>query len=133
MHTVVLGWFGVSVIWLLPVAVRFVIAACLREPGARGRGAIRLWLGFAGVYIGSAAIEAALAPHTGNALGHALLSGAVRALGRGALFALPVLMLASLPWLIGFRWGDALRWADRAFGLGLKMQPRAASRQSSLA
>ena len=131
MHTVVLGWFGVSVIWLLPVAVRFVIAACLREPGARGRGAIRLWLGFAGVYIGSAAIEAALAPHTGNALGHALLSGAVRALGRGALFALPVLMLASLPWLIGFRWGDALRWADRAFGLGLKMQPRAASRHAA--
>ncbi len=131
MHTVVFGWFGISVIWLLPVALRLVIAALLRAPGARGRGSIRLWLGFAGVYIGSAAIEAALAPHTGNALGHALRSVAGRVLGRGAFFALPLLMLASLPWLIGFRWGDALRWADRAFGLGLKMQPRAASHHAA--
>ena len=97
MHTVVFGWFGVSVIWLAPLVIRLAIAALTRDVDARGRGTIRLWLGFIGVFIGSGALEAALAPQTGNALGHALLGLATRTLGRGAFFLLPVLVLASLP------------------------------------
>jgi len=133
MHTVVFGWFGVSVIWLAPLVIRLAIAALTRDVDARGRGTIRLWLGFIGVFIGSGALEAALAPQTGNALGHALLGVAMRTLGRGAFFLLPVLLLASLPWLIGFRWRDVLRWADRTFGLGLNLRPGASPAASSVA
>jgi S-DNA-T family DNA segregation ATPase FtsK/SpoIIIE len=127
MHTVVFGWFGVSVLWLAPLALRLAFAALQRGPETRGRGTIRLWLGFAGVFAGSGALEAALVPSTGNALGHALLGLALRTLGRGAFFALPVLVLGALPWLIGFSWRGALRWADRAFGLGLNIGPGAAA------
>ncbi len=127
MHTVVFGWFGVSALWFVPLAVRLVIAAVTRDAFAGGRGTIRLWLGFAGVFAGSGALEAALAPHTGNALGHALLGVALRALGRGAFVAAPLLVLAGLPWLMGFSWRGALRWADRAFGLGLNIGPGGAS------
>nr|WP_242538568.1 DNA translocase FtsK [Trinickia acidisoli] len=127
MHTVVFGWFGVSVIWLVPLALRLAIAAFTRDTPARGRGTIRLWLGFVGVFVGSGALEAALAPHTGNALGHAVLGLALRALGRGAFFVAPALVFAGLPWLIGFSWRDTLRWADRAFGLGLNIGPSASS------
>lgn len=133
MHTVVFGWFGVSAIWFVPLALRLAMAAFAREPDARGRGTIRLWLGFAGVLAGSGTLEAVLAPHTGNALGHALLAATTRALGRGAFFAPPALLLASLPWLIGFRWRDVLRWADRAFGLGLNLRSRPASRAATSA
>jgi S-DNA-T family DNA segregation ATPase FtsK/SpoIIIE len=125
MHTVVFGWFGVSVIWFVPLALRLAIAAFTREPEARGRGTIRLWLGFLGVFASSGALEAALAPTTGNALGHTLLEVATRALGRGTFFVLPALLLASLPWLVGFRWRAVLQWADRAFGLGLNLRPAA--------
>ena len=131
MHTVVFGWFGVSVIWIVPLLIRLAIAALTRDDDARGRGTIRLWLGFIGVFLGSGALEAALAPQTGNALGHALLGVATRTLGRGAFFLLPALVLASLPWLIGFRWRDVLRWADRTFGLGLNLRPAASSSLSS--
>ncbi|PMS18800.1 cell division protein FtsK [Trinickia dabaoshanensis] len=124
MHTVVFSWFGVSALWVIPLALRLAIGAIMRDAGRRGT--IRLWLGFAGVFAGSGALEAALAPHTGNALGHALLGFGMRALGRGAFFAAPLLLLAGLPWLIGFSWRDALRWADRAFGLGLNIGPGAA-------
>ena len=131
MHTVVFGWFGVSAIWFVPLALRLAMAAFARDADARGRGKIRLWLGFAGVLTGSGTLEAMLAPHTGNALGHALLAAATRALGRGAFFAPPALLFASLPWLIGFRWRDALRWADRAFGLGLNLRAGPASRAAA--
>ena len=127
MHTVVFGWFGVSALWLVPLALRLAIGAFLRNAPARGRGTIRLWLGFAGVFVGSGALEAALVPQTGNALGHALLGVALRVLGRGAFFALPILVLAGLPWLLGFSWRGALRWADRAFGLGFNIGPGAAA------
>lgn len=133
MHTVVFGWFGVSSIWFAPLAVRLALAAMMRESGARGRGKIRLGLGFAGVLIGSGSLEAALAPQTGNALGHALLGASLHVLGRGSYFVLPALMLASLPWLLGFRWRDALRWADRAFGLGLNMRSSAPSHTAASA
>jgi DNA segregation ATPase FtsK/SpoIIIE, S-DNA-T family len=131
MHTVVFGWFGVSVIWFAPLLIRLAIAALTRDGETRGRGTIRLWLGFVGVFVGSGALEAALAPQTGNALGHAFFGVAMRALGRGAFFLLPVLVLASLPWLIGFRWRDVLRWADRTFGLGLNLRPAASPSSSS--
>ncbi|MGN6668114.1 MAG: hypothetical protein ACTHKH_14290, partial [Trinickia sp.] len=121
MHTVVFGWFGVSALWFVPLALRLVIAAVMRDALAGGRGKIRLWLGFAGVFVGSGVLEAALAPHTGNALGHAVLGVALRALGHGAFVVAPLLVLAGLPWLMGFSWRGALRWADRAFGLGLNM------------
>jgi S-DNA-T family DNA segregation ATPase FtsK/SpoIIIE len=133
MHTVVFGWLGASVLWTVPLALRLAIAALMRGRGERGRGTIRLWLGFASVFAGSGALEAALAPHTGNALGHALLGVALRILGRGAYVVSPVLLLAGLPWLLGFSWRGALRWADRAFGLGLKVGPGRSSSDAAKA
>lgn len=129
MHTVVFSWFGVSALWVIPLALRLAIGAITRD--ARGRGTIRLWLGFAGVFIGSGALEAALAPSTGNALGHALLGVGTRALGRGAFVVSPLLLIAGLPWLMGFSWRDTLRWADRAFGLGLNIGPASASSRAA--
>ncbi|MGG1944460.1 DNA translocase FtsK [Trinickia sp. NRRL B-1857] len=129
MHTVVFSWFGVSALWAIPLALRLAIGAISRD--ARGRGTIRLWLGFAAVFIGSGALEAALVPNTGNALGHALLGVGVRALGRGAFAVSPLLLIAGLPWLMGFSWRDTLRWADRAFGLGLNISPASASSRAA--
>ncbi|SAL17700.1 DNA translocase FtsK [Caballeronia telluris] len=124
MHTVVLGWFGGSVVWFLPLLWRLV-KSMLPGGGVRGPGTIRLWLGFVCVILASATLEAALlgsfeAASGINRCGHAL-AGALAALagtpGTGAIAA--VALFVSLPWLCDFQWRSAMGWANAAFGLGL--------------
>jgi len=122
MHTVVLGWFGVSAFWFLPFLWRLIKAALPGGDGLRGPGTIRLWLGFVCVLAASCALEAALFSPAGDALGHWVMSGAGRLAGRiGAPLLMLVLLVVALPWLLGFRWLDTLAAADRALGLGLRL------------
>ncbi|RKP44937.1 FtsK/SpoIIIE family DNA translocase [Trinickia fusca] len=124
MHTVVLGWFGVSAVWFIPLLWRLVKAALPGGAGLRGPGTIRLWLGFACVLAASTTLEAALGHTSSNGLGAALLTMTSGVLGRlGSALVMLALWLTSLPWLVDFRWRDALHWADRAFGLGLGIGP----------
>lgn len=130
MHTAVLNWFGLSAVWFLPLLWRLAKAALPGGVSLRGPGTIRLWLGFVSVLIASCALEAALAAGSGSAhvLGRGVLAGVGDVLGHmlgptlGATAA-PLTMLAlfaaGLPWLLAFRWLDALAAADRALGLGL--------------
>ena len=129
MHTVVLGWFGVSAVWFLPFLWRLIKAALPGGDGLRGPGTIRLWLGLLCVLAASCALEAALVSVTGNALGHWVMSGASRLAGRvGSVLLMLAVAAAGLPWLLGFRWADALAAADRTFGLGLGLGLRARER-----
>src|SRR6478609_6984354 len=128
MHTVVLGWFGGSVVWFLPLLWRLVKSMLPGGGGVRGPGTIRLWLGFVCVILASAALEGALlgsfeAAWGVNRCGHAL-AGALAAfagkVGAGAIAA--VALFVSLPWLCGFQWRPAMGWANGAFGLGLNSE-----------
>ncbi|SAK76581.1 cell division protein FtsK [Caballeronia fortuita] len=122
---VVLGWFGASVVWFLPLAWRIVRQALPGSAGVRGPGTIRLWLGFIAVLIASSTLEGALVNaletqlninRCGRALA-ALLSGPAHLAGAGAIAA--VVLAIFLPWLIEFSWRSVLAWADDAFGFGL--------------
>ncbi|HTH61006.1 MAG TPA: DNA translocase FtsK [Paraburkholderia sp.] len=129
MHTVVLGWFGASAVWFIPLLWRLVRSVLPRGAGLRGPGTIRLWLGFAGVLVASCALEATLVRIAGiNAFGQ-LIAGALATLaGRVApTVAMAVLLIVALPWLLGFRWSDALVWADQQLGLGFGWRPRRSS------
>ncbi|SAL23322.1 cell division protein FtsK [Caballeronia arvi] len=120
---VVLGWFGASVVWFLPLLWRIVRLAL--PGGARGPGTIRLWLGFAAVLLASSTLEGTLAGsfetqaninRCGRALASAL-SSFVHPGGAGAIAALVLAIF--LPWLVEFSWRSVLAWADEAFGFGL--------------
>ncbi|MFT4068743.1 MAG: DNA translocase FtsK 4TM domain-containing protein, partial [Paraburkholderia sp.] len=121
MHTVVLGWFGGSAVWFIPLLWRLVKSVLPGGAGLRGPGTIRLWLGFVCVLIASCTLEASLIGVAGvNGFGHALAAGLGHLLGHiGTPLAALALLLISLPWLIDFRWRDFAAWADGAFGLGL--------------
>ncbi|GJH08829.1 cell division protein FtsK [Caballeronia novacaledonica] len=125
MHMVVLGWFGASVVWFLPLFWRIVKLALPGREGVRGPGTIRLWLGFVGVLLASSTLEGALANSLEtqaniNRCGRALataLSGPAHLGGAAAIAA--VVLAIFLPWLIEFSWRSVLAWADEAFGFGL--------------
>lgn len=75
MQTVVLGWFGFSAVWFIPLFWRLVKAALPGGGGLAGPGSIRLWLGFVGVLTASCTLATALTGDaTTNALGHAMRS-----------------------------------------------------------
>ncbi len=125
MHTVVLGWFGASVVWFLPLLWRLVKSMLPGGDGLRGPGTIRLWFGFLCVLLSSAALEGTLAANLeahadinrdGRALAGALV-GLVHPFGAGAIAALVLAIFA--PWLVEFSWRSVLAWADEAFGFGL--------------
>ncbi|MXN74640.1 DNA translocase FtsK [Burkholderia sp. 4701] len=120
MHTVVLGWFGVSAVWFIPLIWRLAKALLPGGDGVAGRGSIRLWLGFASVFVASCTLTSALAGADTNALGHALSAGFERVLGRiGTPLAMVVLFFAGLPWLTGIGWQRVAAWLDTSFGLKL--------------
>ncbi|WP_250450915.1 DNA translocase FtsK [Caballeronia sp. ATUFL_M2_KS44] len=125
MHTVVLGWFGASVVWFLALFWRVVKSVLPGGAGLRGPGTIRLWLGFLCVLLSSAALEGGLAGafeaqqninRGGRALASALAGIAQPA---GAIAIAALLLAISLPWLVEFRWRSVLRWVEEAFGFGL--------------
>ncbi|MDR5738816.1 DNA translocase FtsK [Caballeronia sp. LZ016] len=125
MHTVVLGWFGASVVWFLALLWRVVKSVMPGGAGLRGPGTIRLWLGFFCVLLSSATLEGALAgameaQENVNRGGRALASGlAGIAQPAGAIAVAALVLLVSLPWLVDFSWRSVLRWVEEAFGFGL--------------
>ncbi len=128
MHTVVLGWFGASAVWFLPLIWRLVRSVLPGGVGLRGPGTIRLWLGFVCVLVASCTLEAMALGIAGiDGFGHLLASGFTRVLGHlAAPLAMTALLLVSLPWFLEFRWIDFLTWADLSLGLGLGLGARAA-------
>nr|WP_321967492.1 DNA translocase FtsK [Burkholderia cepacia] len=119
MHTVVFGWFGISAVWFLLLFWRLV-QAMLPGGGLAGRGSIRLWLGFAAVFVASCTLTSPLSGPDTNALGHAFSAGFAHVLGPiGTPVAMVVLFFAGLPWLTGIGWRQFAAWVDTSFGVKL--------------
>ncbi|WP_431289644.1 DNA translocase FtsK [Burkholderia cepacia] len=120
MHTVVFGWFGISAVWFLLLFWRLVQAMLPGGGGLAGRGSIRLWLGFAAVFVASCTLTSPLSGPDTNALGHAFSAGFARVLGPiGTPVAMVVLFFAGLPWLTGIGWRQFAAWVDTSFGVKL--------------
>ncbi|WP_244136078.1 MULTISPECIES: DNA translocase FtsK [unclassified Burkholderia] len=120
MHTVVFGWFGISAVWFLLLFWRLVQAMLPGGGGLAGRGSIRLWLGFAAVFVASCTLTSPLSGPDTNALGHAFSAGFGHVLGAiGTPVAMVVLFFAGLPWLTGIGWRQFAAWVDTSFGVKL--------------
>ncbi|MBY4800181.1 DNA translocase FtsK [Burkholderia cepacia] len=120
MHTVVFGWFGISAVWFLLLFWRLVQAMLPGGGGLAGRGSIRLWLGFAAVFVASCTLTSPLSSPDTNALGHAFSAGFAHVLGPiGTPVAMAVLFFAGLPWLTGIGWRQFAAWVDTSFGVKL--------------
>ncbi|SAK27180.1 cell division protein FtsK [Burkholderia multivorans] len=120
MHTVVFGWFGISAVWFLLLFWRLVQAMLPGGGGLAGPGSIRLWLGFAAVFVASSTLTSALSGPDTNALGHAFAGGFAHVLGPiGTPVAMVVLLFAGLPWLTGIGWRRFAAWVDTSFGVKL--------------
>ncbi|AKL99011.1 cell division protein FtsK [Burkholderia pyrrocinia] len=120
MHTVVFGWFGISAVWFLLLFWRLVQAMLPGGGGLAGRGSIRLWLGFAAVFVASCTLTSPLSGPDTNALGHAFSAGFAHVLGPiGTPVAMVVLFFAGLPWLTGIGWRQFSAWVDTSFGVKL--------------
>ncbi|WP_110420467.1 FtsK/SpoIIIE family DNA translocase [Burkholderia vietnamiensis] len=120
MHTVVFGWFGISAVWFLLLFWRLVQAMLPGGGGLAGRGSIRLWIGFAAVFVPGCPLTSPLSGADTHALGHALSAGFAHVLGPiGTPVGMVVLLLAGLPWLTGIRWRQFAAWVDASFGVKL--------------
>ncbi|WP_423379519.1 DNA translocase FtsK [Burkholderia sp. LMG 32019] len=120
MHTVVFGWFGISAVWFLILLGRLVQTMLPGGVGLAGRGSIRLWLGFAAVFVASCTLTSPLSGPDTNALGHAFSAGFAHVLGPiGTPVAMVVLFFAGLPWLTGIGWRQFAAWVDTSFGVKL--------------
>ncbi|WP_323121678.1 FtsK/SpoIIIE family DNA translocase [Burkholderia alba] len=121
MQTVVLGWFGFSAVWFIPLFWRLAKSMLPGGGGLAGPGSIRLWLGFFCVLVASCTLGTALpGGEANNALGHALSGGFERLLGHiGTPLAMVVLFFLGLPWLLGIRWRQVNTWLDASFGFSL--------------
>ncbi|WP_333991183.1 FtsK/SpoIIIE family DNA translocase [Burkholderia orbicola] len=120
MHTVVFGWFGISAVWFLLLFWRLVQAMLPGGGGLAGRGSIRLWLGFAAVFVASVTLTSPLSGPDTNALGHAFSAGFAHVLGPiGTPVAMVVLFFTGLPWLTGIGWRQFAAWVDTSFGVKL--------------
>ncbi len=120
MHTVVFGWFGISAVWFLLLFWRLVQAMLPGGGGLAGPGSIRLWLGFAAVFIASCTLTSALSGPDTNALGHAFAGGFAHVLGPiGTPVAMVVLLFAGLPWFTGISWRRFAAWVETSFGVRL--------------
>ncbi len=111
----VLGWFGISTVWLLPLVWRYVTRALAGERDfLKGRGTVRLWLVTLVALGASAALEALTSgadpqDKAGGAAGRALSSLFSHMLGWTGAF---LLMLGVLVWVapmvFGRSWGQVL-------------------------
>ncbi|MCO5397889.1 FtsK/SpoIIIE family DNA translocase [Ralstonia soli] len=109
----VLGWFGISTVWLLPLVWRYVTRALAGERGfLKGRGTVRLWLVTLVALSASAALEALTSgadpqDKAGGAAGRALSSLFSHMLGWTGAF---LLMLGVLIWVAPMVFGRS--WAQ---------------------
>jgi S-DNA-T family DNA segregation ATPase FtsK/SpoIIIE len=107
-----LGWFGISTVWLLPLAWRYAVRVLAGERDVlRGRGTVRLWLVTLVVLCASAALEALTSgadpqDKAGGAVGRALSSVFSQLLGWTGAF---VLMLGVLIWVAPMVFGRSWR------------------------
>ncbi|PLT18154.1 MULTISPECIES: DNA translocase FtsK 4TM domain-containing protein [Ralstonia] len=107
-----LGWFGISTVWLLPLAWRYAVRMLAGERHVlRGRGTVRLWLVTLVVLCASAALEALTSgadpqDKAGGAVGRALSSVFSQLLGWTGAF---VLMLGVLIWVAPMVFGRSWR------------------------
>ena len=104
MHISALNWFGWSLLWLLPLLVRFIAGLLGKGTGTGGRGTIRLWLGSLLMLAASSMLESMLRGGTGNAYGSWLATGLAGTVGSVASVLLSVGAAAlALFWLFGRR------------------------------
>ena len=100
MHIAVLNWFGWSVLWLMPLLVRFIAGFFGRYSGIGGRGTIRLWLGSILMLVASSAIESAIRRSGSNLFGDwigAKLTGLLG--GAGAILFMVAAVALALFWM----------------------------------
>lgn len=118
MHTVVFGWFGISAVWFIPLVWRLVKGML---PGGAKGGSIRLWLGFASVFVASCTLATALPGDAGtDRFGQLLATGFEHVFGHiGTPLVMVVLLVAGLPWLFGLDWHTTNDWLDASFGFRL--------------
>ena len=114
----VTGWFGWSVLWLMPLLWRLSKAFLFKDGQLKGQGNIRLWLGTILMLCASSALEAFI---RGDGAADSLLLG--QAVGNmiadafGMAFGVLLLLataVVTLPWLFGRGVFDLIRWATRA-------------------
>ncbi|MEX3526051.1 MAG: DNA translocase FtsK, partial [Burkholderia sp.] len=118
MHTVVFGWFGMSAVWFIPLVWRLVKGML---PGGAKGGSIRLWLGFASVFVASCTLATALpGDDSTDRFGQLLAAGFEHIFGHiGTPLVMVVLLVAGLPWLFGLDWHTTNDWLDASFGFRL--------------
>lgn len=109
----VLGWFGISTVWLLPLVWRYVTRALAGERGfLKGRGTVRLWLVTLVALSSSAALEALTSgtdpqDKAGGAAGRALSSVFSHMLGwTGAFLLMLGVLIWVAPMVFGRSWGQ---------------------------
>ncbi|MDB5771191.1 MAG: ftsK [Burkholderia sp.] len=104
---VVLGWFGWSVLWVVPLGWRLFKVIVFKKTQLYGHGSIRLWLGTLLMLCTSSALEALIrsdesAPGDSVVFGQILATSIVDSLGifLGVLIMLTIAAIA-MPWLFG--------------------------------
>ncbi|WP_316666854.1 FtsK/SpoIIIE family DNA translocase [Ralstonia psammae] len=109
----VLGWFGISTVWLLPLVWRYVTRALAGERGfLKGRGTVRLWLVTLVALSASAALEALTSgadpqDKAGGAAGRAVSSLFSHMLGwTGAFLLMLGVLIWVAPMVFGRSWGQ---------------------------
>ncbi|KJJ99760.1 cell division protein FtsK [Burkholderiaceae bacterium 26] len=109
----VLGWFGISTVWLLPLVWRYVTRALAGERDfLKGRGTVRLWLVTFVALSASAALEALTSgadpqDKAGGAAGRAVSSLFSHMLGwTGAFLLMLGVLIWVAPMLFGRSWGQ---------------------------
>jgi S-DNA-T family DNA segregation ATPase FtsK/SpoIIIE len=118
----VTGWFGWSVLWLLPLLWRLSKAFLFKKGKAQGQGYIRLWLGTFLVLCASSALEAFIRADEAAASDSVVFGQMIAAFidetigaALGVLVLLATILVAT-PWLAGRRAFDLVRWALRGIG-----------------
>jgi DNA segregation ATPase FtsK/SpoIIIE, S-DNA-T family len=119
---VVTGWFGWSVLWLLPLMWRLSQKFLFKKARLQGQGSIRLWLGTMLVLCASSAIEGIVwingeAPGDGsdNVIGGHIASAVSDVFGIAfGLLLLVATLAATIPWLFGRSAMPFLAWCRRA-------------------
>jgi DNA segregation ATPase FtsK/SpoIIIE, S-DNA-T family len=119
---VVTGWFGWSVLWLLPLMWRLSQKFLFKKARLQGQGSIRLWLGTMLVLCASSAIEGIFSINGETAGdGHDNVIGGVIATAVSDVFgiAFGLLLLAAtlavtIPWLFSRSAMPFLAWCRRA-------------------